>query len=838
MMTGTSTRWEQDRAWRLRFAFVPLWLLLSSLAGASVHAEQPSPSSGYPSLVGRRLVVGGDANFPPYEFVGSDGEPTGFDVELFEAVAEVMDLRVEIRLGPWEETRQRLEGGSLDAVVGMHYSVARDELLDFSTPYAMAHYAVFVREGQDGIRGVRDLAGLEVIIQNGGLMEDMAEQFGIASTLVTVPGPEQALRALASGQHDAALLFHHQGLYLVRELGLEGIEVVGKPLAPQEYCFAVRDGDQQLVTALNEGLAVLETTGRYQELQTRWLGVLEPRHWSWRRSLVVVGWIVVPAGLLVLLALLQAWFLQRRVQQRTRELVDQLAERRRAEAALAQERERLLVTLRSIGDAVLTTDGEGRVELMNRVAESLMDQSLVEARGQRLDDVLPLVEPTSGERLPDILERLLGCGDDRLVIHAARLELGQRPMVSLVAAPILDRQLDRQGVVVAMRDITAQHRMEQELVRAEKLESVGVLAGGIAHDFNNILTGVMGHISLGRERLDDAHPVQHHLDRAELATQRAQGLTQQLLTFSKGGVPVRRILDLEPLVRDAAEFALVGGAVSSDIVFERGLWPVEADPGQLSQVLHNLLLNAAQAMPDGGNVWVQLENHTLEDEHHSGLTPGAYVGVRVRDEGKGIPAELVESIFEPFFTTKSQGSGLGLATAYSIAQQHGGWLGLERSGFPGACFLWLLPAQPGAELTQDEPEPSAEPGSGRVLVMDDEELVREVLEAMLVTIGYEVDLVCEGRDAVDAYAQAMHNDRPYLVVVMDLTVPGGMGGVEAMAAIRALDPHARGIVSSGFSDDPVMSEPARFGFCGVVGKPYRLAELGKALADAMAGALS
>ncbi len=831
MTKGTSALLRQNEA-RLPHVLAVVAVLVWS-SPALLHAQPVAETVAYPPLSARSLVVGGDANFPPYEFLDADGEPSGFDVELFEAVAEVLDLQVEVRLGPWDEVREMLEAGQIDAVVGMHYSVERDELLDFSTPYAMAHYAVFVREDREDIRGVADLGGRRVVVQAGALVQDMGDQLGITHTMVTVPGPEQALRGLAAGDYDAALLFQHQGLYLAERLGLEGIVVVGRPMAPKEYCFAVLDGDEQLVRALNEGLAVVKATGRYQELQTRWLGVLEPKRWSWQRSLVVLAWVLVPAAIVVLLALLQAWFLQRRVRERTRELLDQLAERRRAEAALAQERERLLVTLRSIGDAVLTTDRDGRVEMMNRVAESLLDQSLVEARGLRIQDVLPLVATEHGQPLPDILHRVLGGEVDRLVVHAARLAVGSEPLVSLVAAPILDLELQRQGVVVALRDITAQHRMEQELARADKLQTVGVLAGGIAHDFNNLLTGVMGNLSLASERLDPDHPVQRHLERAEAATERAQGLTQQLLTFSKGGVPVRRVLALEPLVRDAVEFALAGGSVRCTLQIALDLWPLEADPGQLSQVLHNLLLNAAQSMPEGGQVTVQAENLTLIEGGQPGLAPGPYLQLRVRDEGPGIPAALAESIFEPFFTTKSQGSGLGLATAYSISLQHGGWLGLEPADGAGACFRWLLPAQPGAELSHRLPERVAQPGEGRVLVMDDEEVVREVLEAMLSTMGYRVTLVVDGEAAVESYRRALGSDEPFRAVIMDLTVPGGMGGVEAMAAILALDPRACGVVSSGFSDDPVMADPGSYGFRGVVAKPYRLAELSGALADAM-----
>ncbi len=829
MITGTRTHRrvsgaEAGLGGLLRVGVLLLLVLLVPLAQAR-DGRTPLPQ--------RRLVVGGDASFPPYEFLDAEGNPTGFDVELFLAVAEVMDLQVELRLGAWSEVRQQLEEGTLDAVVGMHYSVERDERVDFSSPYAMAHYAVFVRSGQQGIEGPRDLEGRVVAVQEGALVQDMAVQLGIASSMVAVSGPEQALVELAAGEHDAALLFQHQGLYLAKSLGLDNVEVVGAPLAPREYCFAVQEGDDQLVHALNEGLAVVKQTGRYQELQKRWLGVLEPTGWSWRRSLEVMAWILLPAALVVLLALAQAWILQRRVQQRTRQLVDELAERRRAEEALAQERERLLVTLRSIGDAVITTDPQGCIELMNRVAESLLGQSLVEARGAPLDGLLPLMTPDGVQPLPSITTRILVQGERRVVLHAARLDLADQPLVSVGASPILDHSLECQGVVVALRDITAQRRMERELARAEKLESVGLLAGGIAHDFNNILTGVMGHISLARDRLEPEHAVQLHLEKAEAATRRARGLTQQLLTFSKGGAPVRRLLDLDALILEALDLALAGTAVRPSLEIEPDLWPVEGDPGQLLQVLHNLLLNASQAQPEGGRVSIRVANLQLEGEHPSGLEPGPYLSVELADDGPGIPEEIAQHVFEPFYTTKVAGSGLGLTTAYSVSRQHGGWLGLDQERAGGACFHWLLPASPGALVEQPSPEPTPRHGAGRVLVMDDEEVVREVFEAMLSSLGYEVTLTPSGELAVQAYAAALEQGRPFGVVIMDLTVPGGMGGVEALRCIRERDPDVRGIVSSGFSDDPVLAHPQEYGFCDRVAKPFRLADLSQVVERAL-----
>ncbi len=813
-------------------------LLAALLLLRSASAQAPTATIGDPleraPLAERVLRVGGDHDFPPYEMLGPEGQPQGFDVELFQAVAQVMELRVELELDAWDRVRERLERGELDAVVGMHYSPERDASLDFTTPYAQAHYAIFVRHGTQDLRDVEDLRGRAVVVQRGSIVHDMAAELGIDERLTTVPTAEEALRALAAGEQDAALLFRFQGLYLRQRLGLDNLAVVGRPLAPREYCFAVGEGDRELVDALNEGLAVVHATGRYRSIHDRWLGVLEPHRWSWRQTLRVMLWVAVPALVLLALAFAQASMLRRQVAQRTRELVDELSERKRAERALAQEHERLRVTLSSIADGVITTDREGRVELMNRVAELLTERPLGEAVGMPLDELLPLRDPARDRPLPSLFERVMGDAGQTVHEHTLRLERGAGPLVSLGAAPIRGGSGELMGVVVALRDITAQRRMEQELARAEKLESVGLLAGGIAHDFNNILTGVLGHVSLARQQLGAEAPALNHLDKAVGATRRAQGLTQQLLTFSSGGAPVRRLLHLEPLLREALGFALAGSGVRASTVIEPELWPVEADPGQLAQVLNNLLINATHAMPDGGELRTTVSKLRLESGHPAGLDAGPYLRLLFEDDGPGVPPEVAPHIFEPFFTTQSRGSGLGLATAYSISRQHGGWLGLGKGSLGGACFEWLLPASPGSIPEQRAPERGAEPGVGRVLVMDDEEVVREVIEAMLSTLGYEVVVVNHGAAAVAAYRDAAEQGRPFAAVIMDLTVPGGMGGVEAMATLLELDPQVRGIVSSGFSDDPVMAEPARYGFSGVVGKPYRLAELSSALVRVLA----
>jgi len=369
----------------------------------------------------------------------------------------------------------------------------------------------------------------------------------------------------------------------------------------------------------------------------------------------------------------------------------------------------------------------------------------------------------------------------------------------------------------------------QELTRTQKLESLGVLAGGIAHDFNNILTAIIGNISLARLQLQDSDKVMARLTQTENAAARAKDLTQQLLTFARGGEPVKQIVRLESLLRETAVFACHGSTVRCAFKVADDLWPVHADEGQLFQVINNLVLNAVHAMPGGGVVTVGAEN---DDSKREGKRS---VKICVADCGDGIPQAHFQRIFDPYFTTKKQGSGLGLATSFSIVKKHDGLITFESSPGAGTTFYVYLPALEEECVKQRDAEPDVVPGCGRILVMDDEEVVRDIAQAMLEQLGYAVDCAKDGAEAVALYMERTAAGVPYDAVVFDLTIPGGMGGQEAIGVLLKIDPAVRAIVSSGFSNDPVMANYRQHGFSAVLKKPYRLQEMSTMLQQCLAG---
>ncbi|MCU0578424.1 MAG: PAS domain S-box protein, partial [Desulfobacterota bacterium] len=383
--------------------------------------------------------------------------------------------------------------------------------------------------------------------------------------------------------------------------------------------------------------------------------------------------------------------------------------------------------------------------------------------------------------------------------------------------------------VSSMIDITEQHRLSEELLKYEKLKSVGVLAGGIAHDFNNILTGIMGNISLAKMFAQDPDKVVQRLGEAEKAAYLAKELTRQLLTFSRGGAPVKTTAAVTEFVQDAVTFALRGSRLKSEFSIPPDIGSVDFDHNQIQQVVNNLVLNAEQATPAGGVLKIEFQNQRITAAAGVPLPPGEYVRIQFSDQGCGIAKEDLPKIFDPFFTTRDKASGLGLATAYSIIKRHDGLITAESEIGRGTTFTVWLPVSMKKEAPAAASPPASSRGQGRILVMDDEALVREVLGEMLKRLGYAVEFAEDGGEAVKIYQVARKIDQPFDLVIMDLTVAGGMGGKEALQQLLLIDPQVKALASSGYSSDPVMSDYRAHGFQGVIAKPYTVEELSRTL---------
>ena len=518
------------------------------------------------------------------------------------------------------------------------------------------------------------------------------------------------------------------------------------------------------------------------------------------------------------------------------EHIHDITVRKLAQEALAGEKERLSVTLRSIGDGVVTTDTAGNIVLLNKVAEMMTGWSQAEAAGKHLDEVFVIISEKNRQKTENPVQLVLATGCICELDHHTVLVSrdGKERIIADSAAPIRDKESGIVGAVLVFRDITEKRKMEEELLKAQKLESVGILAGGIAHDFNNLLTAILGNISLAKMYAGEGDKIYQKLSEAEKASLRARDLTQQLLTFSRGGAPVKKTSSIADIIRDSAAFSLCGSKVTCGYSIPADLWLVDVDEGQISQVINNIILNADQAMPSGGVIEVACRNVQVKASDNLPLREGCYILVTIADQGGGIPEEALPRIFDPYFTTKECGKGLGLSTVYSIVQHHDGHISVSSQPGIGTTFSVYLPASIGTEELSSGQEPVNEPSEarcvkGRILVMDDEENIRDVVAEMLDFIGYEVTLSRDGKEAVSLYTQALKSNRPFAAVLMDLTIPGGMGGGETMRILREMHPEVKGIVSSGYSNDPILSDYESFGFQGIITKPYKLEELRKVL---------
>ncbi len=494
--------------------------------------------------------------------------------------------------------------------------------------------------------------------------------------------------------------------------------------------------------------------------------------------------------------------------------------------AVANGRQRLTVTLDSITDGVIATDIESRIEFVNPVAErqfGLAEDHLV---GQNLENVWNIKCDDQQVSCASVMARTLGEGKvcEPACDSLMRDSEGREFPVNSICAPLRDSDGHIVGAVLVIRDISDEKSAQERLIRARNLESVGILAGGIAHDFNNILTAIIGNIELAKDLCGPQSEVEQLLGRAQVASCRAQDLTQQLLTFSRGGNPIRASHSLTKVIEETTSFVLSGANVKCEFNFIGKITPVFVDKGQISQVMQNLIINAAQAMPEGGVITVTAQDVEATAQEHACVTPGNYVKLEVQDHGIGIGKEDLKKIFDPYFTTKQEGSGLGLAVTHSIISKHGGHISVSSEPAEGTKFTIYLPAASPRQTTPLFGTPGPVVNGGRILIVDDEASIRELLARRLDSAGYIPVCAVTGSQAVDKYLASVEN-APFALVIMDLTIPGDMGGQEAAAQILAHDPKARIIVSSGYSNDPVMANYADYGFIDVLAKPYQRNDL-------------
>ncbi|MBI5496829.1 MAG: response regulator [Deltaproteobacteria bacterium] len=508
-------------------------------------------------------------------------------------------------------------------------------------------------------------------------------------------------------------------------------------------------------------------------------------------------------------------------------------ERRQAEERQRTSEQFVRTILDTIDEGLIVVDHDFRVRVANRAYGARLPHAQDPVLGAPCyalahESTRPCFE--DGVDCP--VRRVFLDGQPHRALHRHAARDGRVLFVETKAFPLKDPSGRVTSAIELVADITERFQLEEERIRTQKLEAVGTLAGGIAHDFNNLLQGVFGFVSLAKLQMDDKDKALGTLEEAEKALRMSVKLTNQLLTFSKGGKPARMPIDLLPIVENAAQFTLSGSRSHHTVTTDDGPWRVDADEGQIYQVFQNIILNADQAMPQGGEVAIALRKVQAPGEGvPPSLRDGRYVRVDIKDTGAGIPDADRPKIFDPYFTTKEKGSGLGLATSYSIVSNHGGGISVESRQGAGATFSVFLPATP-APATAEPVQPAAAvaPGrAGRVLVMDDEQVIRTVVGALLRKLGHRVEEAAHGQEALEKYQAARQAGDPFDLVILDLTIRGGMGGAETMKKLMEIDPQVTALVSSGYSDDAGIAGYEARGFKGFLKKPYDIKTLREVL---------
>lgn len=496
-----------------------------------------------------------------------------------------------------------------------------------------------------------------------------------------------------------------------------------------------------------------------------------------------------------------------------------------AEEALRASEEKYRDLFENANDMIQSVGPDGSFLYVNRAWTETLGYAPSEVAGLTIFDI---IHPDCSDCSTEVKSVVFGEINGR--IETRFITKGRKELIveGNISAVYTDGKLA--GTRGIFRDITERRKIEERLLNAEKIEALGVLAGGIAHDFNNLLSAIMGNIDLAMLSAKPESPQRRFLESAEKAAFRSRDLTTQLLTFSRGGAPIRKASSVTELIHDSAGFALRGSKCRAEFSMAPDLQKADIDEGQISQVINNLVLNAIQAMPEGGVVRIAADNFTPGMLHAGVLMRDAYVRITISDEGQGIAPEYLPRIFEPYFTTKESGSGLGLATSYSIVRRHGGIIDVESMRGRGTTMRVYLPAaEAGADQPLSQERPNEPARRGKILIMDDEEMVLMSATAMLEEMGYEVETARHGKEAIGKYEAALKEHQKFDAVIFDLTIPGAMGGQETIKKLLEIDPDAKAIVSSGYSSDAVMANYSAHGFAGVLAKPYRHRDLAAAL---------
>jgi two-component system sensor histidine kinase EvgS len=733
------------------------------------------------------VIVGGDNNYPPFEFMNDDFMPEGFNVDIIRAIAKTMQIDIELVLEPWAEVVKKLDNSEIDVLQGMFYSDERAEIYLFTAPHIIIHQAVFKRKNAPFYTGLNNLRGKEIIVQNGDIMHEYALKNNLTDKLILTESPEEGLTLLASGKHDFLLTSRITGLYWINELNLNNISA-GDNLMSSNYCFAVSKNNKELLNILNEGMIIIQQTGVYNEIYEKWFNELGIRLHNIRKTFKIILISLVLMVSLLLVFVLWLSYLKKNVKIKSEKLEKEIKDHHKTDNELTKSRELYRVLFSDFTDAIILFESTGnRIINFNRKACDLFgytDEEFINISLSTLKEMFNF----DSSRIENHIEKIMLTGFDSF---ETKIQSKNNSIKYLIVKGKLISIEENDYIQIVLIDITDKKILEEKLLQAGKLEAVGTLAGGIAHDFNNILAAILGYSEIARMQIGENNPGWSEIGEVVKAGNRAKDIVKQILVFSRNDSLKTELVDLCDIIDDSWNFlrAAIPSTVkiikNADIETDK----IIASTTQIYQILLNLCTNASHAMEvSGGTITISTGNSLFEERK--------YVKLSVSDTGTGLDPKIVDRIYDPYFTTKGvdKGSGLGLAVVHGIVEESGGFIKIDNIPGEGVTFHIFLPASETGYIEKYEQEPEIRGGNEIVLVLDDESAVSDILSRQLESAGYKVLSEINSISAINTFKK---NPDKIDLLITDQTMPEKTG-LEVAAIIKNIN-NIPVILTTGYS---------------------------------------
>lgn len=770
-----------------------------------------------------RVIRIGAFNYYPGIFKDTDGGIKGFYVDALAEIAKRENLRIEYVYGSWSDGLDRLQTGKVDILTSVAYTEERSLVMDYGKVPLLTVWGVLYAPNTSELDDILDANGKKIGVMKNDMnarhFMELTGKFNIPCEFIEFDNFDDVFLAVQSKTVDAGVANVTFGAAKQNQYKLRSTGVIFNPF---EIYFAAKKGQNQDILALFDTYL---QTWKHQEVSVFNRSREAWSHGNVGKIIIIPAWLHHTITLLIIVAVLAAMFIVM-LKLQVKKAVQKI---RTSEAALRISEQQYRDVVEHTQDLITRVDSSGTIVFVNYAAVSFWGIPPEECIGK---NAFGFIHPDDQKVSEQAFSRWLTDASDTFAHENRQIALdGSEKYVSWIITCIRNTAGTPIGFASIGRDITEAKRaeterahLEQQIQRSSKLESLGILAGGIAHDFNNLMAGLFGYIDLALEA-SQSPATNTFLSKALGAIERARDLTRQLLTFAKGGAPVKKVQPLFPFIHETTLFALSGSNVSCKFDIADNLLHCDFDKNQIGQVIDNIVINAHQAMPGGGTIEFSARNVYIAEKVPAPLPQGRFVKISIKDFGIGIPKEQLSSIFDPFFTTKSNGHGLGLAMCYSIINRHGGLIDVESEPGKGTTFHIYLPASSETFSEHVSVSTNHHSGCGEILIMDDEAMMLDILENLLVSFGYSVTCKKNGSEAVEYFTSAKKEGRKFVALIFDLTVPGNMGGFEALEQIRTIDKTVPVFVASGYASDPIMKDPAGFGFTDSLCKPFKRDEL-------------